>query len=185
MIEPHPIHRSEHPASYQEETARGILNRALEISKLEPVDLQRIADFGAGFGDSVQAILTVAPAAQIIALESSPQRASLLRNRSILPPEQVMQTDGIEYLLDERQKDMFTLVTAFGLGPDKSGRLFQQLANACSQALSQQGKLLVTSDSYTMGGVRDLLAKKHMQYSDFLMNTHQVYILSKEACQSI
>ncbi|MBP9820317.1 methyltransferase [Candidatus Woesebacteria bacterium] len=139
---------------------------ALKSEALSQADFQRVADFGAGYGTSVRALLSVSREASITALESNREYADEIVKNGILPECDVVVSDGIEHLSQSGSK--YSLVTAFGLGPDKSGSLFLELVEASIHALRDGGKLFVESDNYTMAAINDIIWKAGLTHLSIL-----------------
>jgi hypothetical protein len=119
---------------------------------------RRIIDFGANIGTSTVPLAQLARAngSSLIALEEDPVNALQLANLNIIPPEQVIVGNGVDYLNDIAERgERFDLLTAFFLGPDYNGELIRRLIPAAQRARSSQSDFIVTSDGKTMNAVCD------------------------------
>lgn len=121
---------------------------------IDPRNIHRILDFGAGLGGPTLAFVDATRqfGTHIDAVEKEEIWTGILNKLGALPPENIIISDGILYLKELRQKGIapYDLITAFQLGPDGLGRIFRELAVVSSEALNPNGNLLVTSDNVSM-----------------------------------
>ncbi|HUW21615.1 MAG TPA: hypothetical protein VMW41_02995 [Candidatus Bathyarchaeia archaeon] len=161
------------------------LVKAIQEGALEPDDFQKVADFGAGYGNSARAIMIAMPGADITALEQNEELAEVIIKRGILPEERVKRGDGIDFLSESRNARKFTLVTAFGLEPIKDSSLFKKFVIAADNALRDKGKLLIESDAKSMGVVRSELRKASVNAYSRDVGLGGMVVLTRDECDKV
>jgi len=169
---------------------------AAEFGYIDPNNIKRIADFGAGTGGSTLGLKELAKVmdAEVVAIEKEKKLAKQIIESQILPSEKVKIGEGTEFIRRARQKEGegFDLITSFMLGPDPSGNLFIDLARASSVGLNNGGNLLITSDTGTLARARGICkqAKVKFKFINDVMQDNEVLvpnvlIVPKESCLKI
>lgn len=195
------LHGFDHLLSPIQKTARlalATMQSAIREGYINAATIRRIADFGAGTGGPTFALAAIAKevGAMVIALEkpTPPAYQGVLKEMSGLPDEQIIEGDGLEHLstLDTKGIDGFDLITAFRMGPDISGELFQNLTKACATALHDGGNLLITSDESTLAVAKQVCAGAGLSPHELNENTQgnviiipHTLVIPKRGCISI
>ena len=122
------------------ELARTALLTASEHGYLDLSTIHRILDFGSGLGGPTLAIIdTTKPyKPHIDAIERQQIFVQLSSQLGILPSENIIHGNGIEYLKQFSQSGIvpYDLITAFRLGPDPQGRIFREIAASTITSLT-------------------------------------------------
>ncbi len=137
--------------------AESILETAISNGMINPNKINRICDFGAGYGGPTNVLKKRFPHTILMALEQNKDKAKHLLNSELLPYEAIIIGDGVKQLTtmakEENSKLKYDLITAFLFGPDKDGELTRKLLKPATESLSENGKLLICSDLWTMSKV--------------------------------
>lgn len=137
-------------------TAQTVLNQASNLGYIDLAKIKKILDFGAGVGGPTITLAHLAESngGKAEAVDTSPVFAEFIAKLGILPPEYVHQGDGIELLSSADAQNTYDLITAFMLGPDGRGELIGNLIESSQRALTENGRLVITSDPMTMSTAR-------------------------------
>ncbi len=145
-------------AKYRKHTANlasSILNATIKQGMINPHKIEHICDFGAGYGGPTQQLCDRFPDATVHALQLDDRCAKSLIDADILSRQNIFLGDGVKHLktLDKQ----YDLVTAFLFGPDEEGTLAERFIEPAVQSLTPEGKVLITSDLWTMSAVSEVL----------------------------
>jgi hypothetical protein len=192
--DPGTVSTGDMPSMGYEETqdflqACSVLGRAISIGALDPRRIQTVCDFGACMGASTYALKRVLRLAgeAITALEQNSVTAKILAGRKIIPSENVLSTDGIDYL--RRGQKKFDLIAAFmlsdGQSPIVNGvispmpglEMAEKFIEAVPHSLNPGGKLLVCSDENTMNTVLWFCSQRHLKVQPVVNDTGTYPIL--------
>ncbi len=141
--------------------ASSVLEVAISNGMIHSNKIQRICDFGAGYGGPTRVLTEKFPQAEIHALEYPLNQSDLGReaetliSSDVLPRKNIILGDGVEHFTESGEK--YDLITAFLLGPDEEGELIERLLQPAVQSLTPEGKLLISSDLWTMSAVSKAL----------------------------
>jgi hypothetical protein len=133
-------------------TAQAVLNYWAESGLLDLGNVRRSLDFGAGMAGPTTAPVQLARQNGGIAEAIDEIELNFLGSRptSIVGPEHWHTGDGIEFLGSAASTGRYDLITAFMLGPDVEGELASNLFDVSRNALREDGRLVLTSDPWTM-----------------------------------
>lgn len=172
--------------------AQTVLSVAYTNGYLQDQHFRHIADFGAGAGGPTFALVASAKevGGQVVAVENTPSAEEIIAT-GILPKEQVIKEDGIVHftsLRDAAPDKKYSMITAFMLGPDFSGNLFRNVMASAKDALTEDGKLLITSDIGTIQTIREICQQAHISTSTIESIGEELpgtIILEKKDCRVV
>jgi len=145
-----PQYREDPSFAWQRDGSRYALHAVQDAVRrgfLTPDHFRQVVDFGAGGGGPTFLLDQICKitGGSVEAMENNeygPEQLAVLK--TVVPSVPVYTGDGLDEL--KRMNGTATLVTAFTFGPDYSGEFFPKIANAASQTLTDNGKLLLFSD---------------------------------------
>lgn len=167
---------------------------ALQVSivsgQIDPNRVHRVFEFGASGGGSTFALKNIADrmGATTEASEISESSRKRLIESKILPEESIS-GDGLLKLREVAARgDRYDLIAAFMLGPllERSD-LIPNFFAAAGEALSRDGKVIVTSDAGSAGKLRELLKDRGIEHyfldgvTDNISTLPPTFVLSKES----
>jgi hypothetical protein len=183
--------------------ALGALKAAVNQNAIGSEHLRSVADFGAANGGSTFPLITITQEAggTVDAIE----KEELWRDKSswedeelkatvgalsdIVPSDNIIIEDGIVYLSNPANQRKYSLITAFMLSRSQP---FLPLATAASQALTQDGVLLVSSDRTTASKAKQVIEDAGQplifipgEYSDTGIVVPDTFVITQETCTAL
>jgi hypothetical protein len=156
-IENHPtFSRFDYPEQGAALIAQKALNRLIRDGFINPAIIKSIFEFGTSVGASTLTLCEFAKlcGAEVDGAEYRPRVAEELLAARILPDENFFIGDGIETLNDIAANNYrYDLIAAFMFGALPETRM--DFIRSAHNALSEQGKIVIYSDVYTMRDVID------------------------------